>query len=96
MPDWLIGALLPIAGVAIVGLLSALVKRAALYERCWKLGTWLRGLGLGYDLPVITGETETKFKDTIFSTISDALRGLARGIAGKPLEEKPEPTPPEG
>lgn len=90
MPDWLMGVVGSVAGVGLIALLTALVKRAALYERAWKWGNTLRNLGLGYDLPVIGGEAETTFKDRFFSSLSDLLRGLARGIAGKPSEEDKE------
>ncbi|MBM3326056.1 MAG: hypothetical protein FJY65_03595 [Calditrichaeota bacterium] len=87
MPEWLIGALVPVAGAAVVGLTAALMKRYPLYEKCYKFGLYLRELGLGFDLPIIAGEAENSFKKRVLSFICDAARGLARGLAGKPLEE---------
>ena len=91
MPEWLVGVAGSIAGVALVALLGALTKRANLYHRSYLVGSRLRALGLGYDLPVIGGDAETKLKDMLLSTVSDFFRGIARGLAGKPEVEDSNP-----
>ena len=91
MPDWLIGLLAPVAGAAALAGLALFTKRVNLYDKCYRLGTFLRGLGIGYDIPVIGGAAEASFKEKALSTVSDAIRGLARGLAGKMREDMEVP-----
>lgn len=88
MPDWLIGVLAPVGVSGILALVAALSSRYKFGMKCWKFGLWLRRLGLGYDIPIIGGESETKLKETIFSSVSDFFRLIARGIAGQSFEDK--------
>lgn len=87
MPNWMIGVGGAIAAPILLALWAFFSKRANLYVRFHKWGTVLRNLGLGYDIPLIAGNAESTLKERILSTFSDGVRGLARGLAGKPLEE---------
>ncbi|KKN72272.1 hypothetical protein LCGC14_0412230 [marine sediment metagenome] len=84
--EWIWGALIPVGAAGLVALIATFTKRAKLYERAYRWGTWLRRIGLGYDLPIIGGDQEMKIKETLFSSVSDILRGLARALAGQSLK----------
>lgn len=89
MPEWLWGVIAAAAGPGLLMLWAMLAKRVNVYSRCYKWGSALRSMGMGYDIPVIGGDAETGLKDRILSFVSDGSRGFARGIAGKPeVEEK--------
>ena len=86
MPEWLVGVVGSVAGAGVLALIGVAMKRAALYERSYRWGATLRKIGLGYDLPVIGGDAEVTFKERCLSFISDFFRGMARGIAGLPMQ----------
>ena len=82
--EWLTPLLGAGIGAGILAILPFFIKRVAWSEFMYKLGVNLRKLGMGYDIPVIGGAAEMNIKIIIFSTFSDGIRSLARGIAGKP------------
>lgn len=77
------GLLIPIAAGGLIAIIAGMMKRANLYHRFYVWGTALRKLGFGYDIPVVGGDQETKMKEIVFTSLSDAVRGFARGLAGK-------------
>ena len=91
MPEWLYGVIGSVTGAGALALVAALTKRANLFHRFYIWGTALRNLGLGFDIPIIGGDAETTLKERLLSTLSDAVRGLARGLAGKPEQEEVAP-----
>lgn len=87
MSNFVAGMLVPIAASVVVGVIVAMMKRAKTYLLGYRFGAFLREKGLGYDIPVVSGESELTLKETILATVSDVARGFARGLAGKPIEE---------
>lgn len=88
MNNVIVGILIPVAVGVIASTIVALLKRAKTYILGYRIGSWLRAKGLGYDLPVVGGEQEESVKEAVLATVSDLFRGLARGIAGKPVAEE--------
>jgi hypothetical protein len=94
MPQWLYGVIGTAAGSGALALLAIVTKRANLYHRLYNWGVALRNIGLGFDIPVIGGDAEATLKERLLSTLSDIIRGLARGLAGKPEQENGNTVPP--
>lgn len=84
MPEWLMGVVGAVSGAGLLALIVMLTKRYNLYIWAYNVGDKLRKIGLGYDLPILGGDAETKIKDHILASFSDVCRGLARGVAGLP------------
>lgn len=88
IPEWLMGLLIPLLSTGALGLVAALSKRYKFGLRMWKLGGYLRKIGFACDIPIVGGDSEVKMKEKLFSTFSDGIRCLARGLAGQSFEDK--------
>jgi hypothetical protein len=87
MPEWLVGSI----GVAVLPLIAFIWKsfqvRAKVVKSGQRIGSVIRKVFRGYDIPVIAGKTEESLKERVISTVGDFIHGLHCGFTGRKIND---------
>ena len=80
MSQLLLGLLIPIGGAAAVSLIVSLMSRYLTEGLGMTIGRAYKGWLTLFDIPIISGDSETKLKHAFLKTPLDVCRGFVKGV----------------